>query len=467
MIVAFATLFLGLTLGPHPVTLTVAEPVAEVELLLDGVPIRTLAGEPWTASVDFGPVLAPHLLVAVARDSEGEELGRAVQRINLPRSPAEADVVIQPGGEGRATVALVTWESLTGAEPRIVTAMLDGRPVKVDDPHRVVLPSHDPDQLHFLRVELEFDDNVSTVVEATFGGLYQDRSQTELTALPVVPTDGVRRLAPAEMEGWFATVEGEPLRPVAVEDGPGEVVVIVDGGIHQQIWDLGRRWTYGAATSRMGARSGSGRIQNPGYEGPGDVTADRVQMRVDIRSMRHEMQLAKGETLRFLWPVPRPVQGESAYFELYPRSEEHPPNHGGVFWLLHEASPPPFDLSRQRLADAVAVAGMTATARSRRRAVVLVTGPSPVDASKLSPVAARRYLERMGVPLFVWSVGEPTAELQREWGEVRRVDARHRFAEAVRELRRNLASQRIVWLQGRHLPQQVAVTGQADVRRAR
>ena len=257
MIVAFTTLFLGLTLGPHPVAVTVGEPVAAVELLLDGVAVGRLEGEPWTTSVDFGPVLAPHVLEAVALDAGGAELGRAGQRINLPRPPAEAEVVIERGAEGDPTVARLSWESLAGAEPRSVTAVFDGRPVEVADPHRIVLPPHDPERLHFLRVEIEFTDNVSTVVEATFGGLYQDRAETELTAIPVAPTGDDVSLSLDEIDGWFATVDGEPLRPVAVEEGPGEVVAILDGGAQGRIRELGRRWSHADARARAGPRTGA------------------------------------------------------------------------------------------------------------------------------------------------------------------------------------------------------------------
>jgi len=115
----------------------------------------------------------------------------------------------------------------------------------------------------------------------------------------------------------------------------------------------------------------------------------------------------------------------------------------------------------------VAVAGMTATLRSRRRAVVLVLTERPADSSRFSPANVRRYLEQIGVPLKVWVVGKVSEPMRQVWGDVRPVDAINRFGEAVTDLTRTLEQQRIVWVEGRYLPQEVVVTGRAQVRRAR
>src|SRR5215208_5496774 len=44
--IAFLTFFLSLTSGAHPVEVSVAGPVAAVELLLDGAPVGRLDGPP-------------------------------------------------------------------------------------------------------------------------------------------------------------------------------------------------------------------------------------------------------------------------------------------------------------------------------------------------------------------------------------------------------------------------------------
>ena len=97
--IAFLTLFLGLIAGVHPVAVSVTAPVSVVEVELDG---RTRAA-PWTVSVDFGPDLAPHELVARGLDAEGHEVSRTRQWINLPRSAAEVQILILRTEKGTAT----------------------------------------------------------------------------------------------------------------------------------------------------------------------------------------------------------------------------------------------------------------------------------------------------------------------------------------------------------------------------
>jgi len=466
MIVAFASLFLGLTLGVQPVTVAVADQVAGVEILLDGQQVGMAEAPSWTVSVDFGSRLAPHELEAVALDAKGVELSRTSQRVNLPRPAAEAEVVIEGGEEGRGGVARVTWDSVAASVPRSVDAALDGRSLKVADPRRIPLPSYDPKQLHFLRVELEFSDTVSAVAEATFGGVYQNDTRTDLTAVPVVPEKGApKRLEAADLQGWFATVDGEPLEPVAVESGPAEVVFVLDGAAQRKLWELGWKMNLPGSSVNRGTI-------DPLHSRPPGVreTARTGAGRPDLSKLRYSMQLGKDQLLRLLWPVAQPgAAGENrAAVELFPRSEDHPPGDGGVLWLLSEAHQPAFSLADQRLVDALAVAGMTSTLRARRRAVVLVLTERPVDSSRLHPANARRYLEQIGVPLFVWIVGEVSEPMRQVWGDgVRSIDARHRLSRAVREVSDAVDEQRIVWFEGRHLPQQIVVTGQAQVRRVR
>ena len=87
--ITFASLFLGLVLGNHPVNLLVDGPVAAVELHLDGREIARLEHEPWRVLADFGQELAPHKLEAIAFVAEGHELHRTHQWINMARPPAE------------------------------------------------------------------------------------------------------------------------------------------------------------------------------------------------------------------------------------------------------------------------------------------------------------------------------------------------------------------------------------------
>ena len=108
----------------------------------------------------------------------------------------------------------------------------------------------------------------------------------------------------------------------------------------------------------------------------------------------------------------------------------------------------------QRLADALAVAGLTAAGHRRRRVVLLALGEEPADGSQLDPAQARRYLETLRVPLVIWSL-DPDAATERGWGKTVDISSMGRIDGALRELRRRLDRQWIVWLDGVHLPQEI------------
>ncbi len=120
------TLFLGLYSGLQTVELEVAESVASVELRLDGAPVGTLTQPPWVMRVDLGPALAPHELVAVARDAAGVELGRARRwanrKIELPEAgsatPYNSETAVllklDPGVRLPPVAEMQSWFSADG-----------------------------------------------------------------------------------------------------------------------------------------------------------------------------------------------------------------------------------------------------------------------------------------------------------------------------------------------------------------
>lgn len=97
-------------------------------------------------------------------------------------------------------------------------------------------------------------------------------------------------------------------------------------------------------------------------------------------------------------------------------------------------------------ADAVAISGFASLEAARRRAVVLVLGAEPKDHSLYAPPVVRRYLGRIGVPLFVWSLVHPGSEVTAAWGTVDDISTVVGYNAAVDRLNRALESQRIVWL---------------------
>ncbi len=420
--IAFASIFLGLFLGFKPVEVAVGPEVAAVELRLDGRSLGTLRGAPWTMDCDFGSELAPRHLEAVALDAAGRELSRVSQWLNLPQEAAVASVVLEdaPGASPRGSrprVARVSWESVAGAEPKSVAASLDGKPLAVSDPRRIELPAVDESQLHLLHVELEFEDHVASRVDLTFGGAYADEVSTEITALAIRATKKLRRPpSAAGAQGWF-TKDGEPLRVITVERGTEEVVIV------------------------------SGRAF-PRFVAPGEAYKPPKSLR-----------LGADQRLRFLATVPEQTEGVATTFNLFPTSPAYDAGLGDLYQLLTGVS---FKAggSPPRLASAVAVAGLAAYRGRNRRAVVIVPASRPDGDASLTPAQARRYLERLAVPLLVWNPESGSASHLEAWGEVRKAANLKQLAAAFEELTELLDEQWIVWLDGRHLPQDVELSAE-------
>ena len=445
--IAFASLFLGLIVGPEPVELLAGDAVAMVEVRLDGELVGELRGEPWTLVCDFGSELAPHELVAVAYDRDRKEVGRVRQWVNLPRRPAEASMMLDGGREGRGVVASLSWRSVVATEPSAVAVTFDGRRVAVRDPRRIVLPDHDPNQLHLLRAELDFSRNVSTVLEMILGGTYTDQLDVELTAVPVTLARGSELPPLNELRGDL-TRDGRALTVVAAEEGPVEVVVVRDEKIRRVLNRIGR-------TSEKALRRQA-----------------RVGLKsTAVQSLRYRMSLPKDHQVRFLWPFAE-IRDEDSKggevlhredrldFDVLSPSQTFTSRDGGFYWLLTEYSPPARISEEQRLADAVAVAGLLAAGRNRRRAVVLITRAGTADASTFTPEGVRGYLRRLRVPLFVWTPEEATASLVQRWGSVADISSLNKLEQAVKELKRRLERQRIVWVYGVHPPGDIKLSGE-------
>jgi hypothetical protein len=115
----------------------------------------------------------------------------------------------------------------------------------------------------------------------------------------------------------------------------------------------------------------------------------------------------------------------------------------GVRFLLLAVEGPKTVSGKLRMTDAVAIAGTEALREPRRRAVVLVLNGEE-DASRYRSATVRRYLERIGVPLRVWSL--TGGGVHPAWGETEDISTNQRLQEAVRRLDRELETQRVAWL---------------------
>ena len=92
--------------------------------------------------------------------------------------------------------------------------------------------------------------------------------------------------------------------------------------------------------------------------------------------------------------------------------------------------------------------------------MVLLLSGSDVDFSARSADSVRRYLERIHVPLYVWSLGEtrpPLLSPAGAWGDFVDVSSHGKFHDAVSHLLDDLERQSVVWLKGSHLPQDIVL----------
>lgn len=423
--ISFASLFVGLVLGVVDVQLVAAGGVERVELLLDGRRVAE-AAEPFRATVDLGCEPAPHELVAVARDAEGRELGRARQWINLPRDAAEATLVLEGGSEG--PVARLSWRALVGEAPESVSVALDGVSVPVTDPRRIELPPLDPQRTHVLRALLDFGKGVSASAELVFGGGVLVDARAELTAVAVELEKGAVLPEADALTGWLEA-EGRPLRVVAVEEGGLDVVFVAEGSANGGL----------NAAYERGTRYGC-RVSNP------DGARALADPAEDLR-------------LRLLWPVPTTTHQADVDANVYPLTRWQKRGRSSIDWIVGcRGERPPWRDRVQRIADAVAVAGLVAAKDARRRAVVLLLGPEAEDGSRLSPDEASRFLARLGVPLHVWSVGWPRSAEAARWGAGEGRLNERGIGGPFRELLERAGRQRILWVEGAHLPQAVVPT---------
>ena len=431
--IEFVTLLLGLVTGT-PVVEVAADPgVAKVELRLDGATVGRRTEPPWRFVLGLGADLAPHHLEAVAFDAGGGELGRAHQWLNLPREAAEARLALGTDAHGWPVTAGVAWASVWSDRPQTVEISFDGRTLEVADPTHFTLPAYDRKAVHVLAAELTFAHDQRAHAEASFGGVFGERISTELTAVPVVLPRPPRHLRADDFRGRLAGADGASLEVVSAEAPSADLVVVRDAPSQEALAELIARAEHerrGPTLGRLAFRQLTGNL----------------------------LPLRRGDRCRFVWPsMTRRRSGggltlDPGIFASTPVVPVAADAFASALGGTDRAALP------QRVADAVAVAGVLAAAAGRPRAVVLIVDPATPDRSLFSPAAVRRYLARLHVPLFVWTTAAEAGGSTRGWGEVAVVATWHDLESAVRKLREALDHQAIVWVDGSHLPQTIRLS---------
>lgn len=429
--IEFLSLFVGLVIGVHKVDVTVSGSVKRVEFRLDGEVVAEIDHPPWATQIDFGRKLYPVEFEAVAYDAGDRELARDRQLLNLPGQRAEAEIVAIRGDSGRVHAARLTWTSPEFNQPKKIRVELDGRELEVRPPYRIDLSEVPDIRVHILTAEFEFSPDLVIRRELVFGPGFEGEHDSGLTAVAVILDDLDELPAIGAMNGWFVNA-GTGLRVAAVEKPAARVVLVRDPTVVHRLAamepELERR--------RKKSRRDSSR------KGSLDAFGDDVD-------------------LLTLSPEPIVSDEHSASSLLFPFSADPIPGPEGIVAGTIGTSPVSLLAGPLMLSDAVAVAGLRAAEGNGRRAVILLLGEERQDGSRFSVEAARRYLGALRVPLHVWNLSGPTAEIPAGWGEGRPVDNVDDLVRAVRRVRYRLDEQRIVWVNGRHLPQEIELSPKA------
>ena len=425
--IEFLSLFVGLVVGVQNVEVTVSGPVARVEFRLDDEIVAEIETAPWVTQIDFGRKLLPAEFEAVALDADGQELGRDRKLLNLPGQSAEAEIVAIRDESGTVTAARLAWSSPEFNKPRKILVELDGRDVKVRPPYRIDLTGVPEQKVHVLTAEFEFSSDVIIRRELVFGPEFEGEHDSGLTAVAVVLEDLDELPSVEAMEGWFVGDRGE-IRVAAVEKPGARVVVVRDPTVVHRL---------AAMDPELERRRKKAR-RNPSK----NRSLDNFEDDVDLLNLSPE-------------PV---VSGEgSSSTVLFPFSAKPIPGSEGVVAGTIGTSPASHLAGPLMMSDAVAVAGIRSAEGNGRRAVILLLGEEREDGSRFSAETARRYLGALRVPLIVWDLSGPAKGVPPGWGDSRPVDNVDDLVRAVRRVRYQLEAQRIVWVNGHHLPQEIGL----------
>jgi hypothetical protein len=426
--IAFLTVFLGLVAGRQPVEVTVAGDVARVELVLDRHVVAVVKGPPWRAMVDFGASPLPHRLEARAFAADAKDAAaQATQKINAIAPPRYLDIVLDRAG--KSTVARVLWLSVDQARPNKIEARFDGAPIFVNRDLTIPLPAYGGGRAHLLEVSAqggkeEYD------AQAIVGAAFESSAAAEMTAVPVKVTSATK---PSDIA---CSVAGNRVDAVALDDLPAEVIVVRDRSAAEFV-------------TKIEAGTGVRR------------TTDKVQS-IGAQTMP---MLTRGDRVRFLWSSPRAGQGNVAAM-LFDSSRSFSTTDGTPLQtLLSRISAPDEGTLTARYADAVAVAGLRASQSQRPRAVILVLSGDAADPSQMRPAGTIAYLRSLGVPLYVWTLGDQATGA---WGKATDISSRSKLDSAIAALQRDLDAQRILWVKGDYLVSEVEMrSGGAEMLAAR
>ena len=409
--IAFSTLLMGLMVGVQPVGVQLApgfKPAAVV-FSLDGKPIGRAIAPPWKTHIDFGPSLRPVEIRAEAVDDSGTRIAGISRLVNLPASSARLDILLERNGLGAPSAARLVATSVRKETPVRLTLALDGKSIPVGPDGRAALPALDLSQAHVLSGVAEFAKDAIARADLALGGGIVDESGSRLTAVPVRVASGVEPTV--QSVGDRFRHGDQPLQVVAVERSPATVLLVRDPDSTRM--------------NRMLSRN------NPGTG----------------------VHLGPDDRVGLVWPLSHDVKIGDQEAQLLESTPYFTDKEAGLFWVLTRVSRPKKSIPPYRYTDAVAVAAIEAYRSGAPRAVVLVSRASD-DASQLTVGQVRGYLSTLRVPLHVWSYGPTTSP----WGEATPLISFVAYQQAATALKKDLDSQRIVWVAGEWRPEQISLS---------
>lgn len=427
MKVVFTTLFLALVTGTQTARVEIEGMPHRVVFMVDGVEKAADEAPPWRARVDFGDILASHVLEAVAMDAEGNEVGRAMQWVNLPRAEAAVDISLVRDDDGSPVEARLLAASSAGVQPESSNLMFDGENLKVGPDGGYLLPRLDLSIPHFLRGSALFSNGEWAHRDLTIGGAFGGEYTTRLTAVPVVSSG---RPDPADLTAVIRVAGGEARIEAVVKDGR-KVFVVADGNLSNLLPSISPSANFRRDISKLYP------------EGPDP----KLDLSFVVRPVPERSGSGRRATDAFPYTYPMKITPAAP-----------------LDWHLTRLNVASHDPLTQRLADAVAVAGVRAAATQCPRVVLLLLAADSSDQSRFSPNEVRRFLDALHVPLVVLRWGEPMEP--EPWGDVTNMGDRRNLHTAMVRLNGLFSRQWIVWIEGQYPLHRIEVMGNARVERS-
>ena len=414
--IQFVVLLAGLVTGPQPIQIGASASVAAIELHVDGQKVERREAAPWVFEYDFGPTFRPRRVEAIAFDEAGSESHRIEQWINYGHYHLDGRLILEVPESGLARQGRVLWKKPEERQLEYIEVRLDGRQAKVDLQGVFELPEYDPAKIHYLAIEVAYQNDLEVMAEAIFGADRGAALTTELTAVPVRLDEGGELPTTEAMAGWVQA-GGQPA-PVLTGHTEGAALAIVRDTQFDVIVDILLR------KKREKFFAQPGRFLD---------TDDRV-----IFQMTQEL--------------PRDPRGVFRSVPLLPEYYR-----GGLWHVLTKYAPRLDQPVPQHLWTNVMLAGRRISDLQRPKAVVMVLGKRPKDTGGVTPAQALGYLQEIRTPFYAWAPEPETYERLGVATDSRFYAGPEGLVSLFEDLAGDLAGQRTLWIEGRYAPGEITL----------